>query len=46
MANSKARLFITGKTPGMPMQTGQVEEFAGKPNFVLQPQNNFVFVRS
>ncbi len=35
---------MTGNTPGMPMQTGQVAEFGGRPNFVLQPQNSFVCV--
>jgi hypothetical protein len=35
---------MTGSTPGMPMQMGQVAELGGKPNFVLQPQKSFVLV--
>jgi hypothetical protein len=37
---------MTGNTPGMPMQMGQVAELGGNPNCVLQPQNNFVRVSS
>ena len=33
---------MTGSTPGMPMQTGQVAELGGRPNCVLQPQNSLV----
>jgi hypothetical protein len=43
-ASSKACRFITGSTPGMPMQIGHVAEFGASPNSVLQPQNNFVRV--
>ena len=46
IANSNACLFITGKTPGIPMQTGQVEELGASPNLVLQPQNSLVLVIS
>jgi hypothetical protein len=38
--------FITGKTPGMPMQIGQVAEFGGNPKRVLQPQKSLVAVSS
>ena len=41
---SNAERFITGNVPGIPRHTGHVAEFGGKPNFVEQPQNNFVRV--
>ena len=44
--SSKARRFMTGSTPGMPKQTGQVAELGGRPNSVVQPQNSLVFVSS
>jgi hypothetical protein len=44
MANSTTFLFNTGKTPGMPRQTGQVWLFGAAPNLVEQPQNIFVSV--
>ena len=31
-ASSKARRFMTGSVPGMPMHTGHVAELGGKPN--------------
>ncbi len=37
---------MTGKTPGMPIHTGQVAELGGKPNLVLQPQKSLVRVKS
>jgi len=40
----KRRRFITGSTPGMPMQTGQVAVLGGRPNFVLHPQNSLLSV--
>lgn len=39
MAYSTARRLMTGSTPGIPRQMGQVCVFGGSPNFVLQPQN-------
>ena len=36
--------FNTGKTPGMPRQTGQVCEFGASPNFVPHAQKIFVAV--
>src|SRR5208282_600987 len=45
-ARSKARRFMTGRTPGIPVQTGHVAELGGRPNCVLQPQNSLVQVRS
>src|SRR3990172_1150909 len=44
IANSRAFLFRTGRTPGMPMHTWQVWEFGSEPNFVEQPQNILVSV--
>jgi hypothetical protein len=32
---------MTGRTPGIPMQIGQVELLDGRPNSVLQPQKSF-----
>ena len=46
IASSNALRFITGNTPGIPRQTGQVAEFGGKPNWFRQPQNSFVRVSS
>jgi len=39
-----ASRFITGKLPGIPMQTGQVCVLGGAPNFVLQRQKSFDWV--
>jgi hypothetical protein len=36
--------FMTGKLPGMPMQTGHVCVFGSAPKLVLQRQNNLVSV--
>ena len=41
MPNSIARRLITGSTPGMPRQTGQVWVLGGAPKVVAQPQNIF-----
>jgi len=38
-ANSTARLFMTGSTPGMPRHMGQTFVFGGAWNRVLQLQN-------
>src|SRR5262247_4011127 len=38
--------FRTGRTPGMPRQTGQTWVFGDAPNFVGQPQKIFESVRS
>jgi hypothetical protein len=46
MANSTTFLFSTGRAPGIPRQTGQVCELGSAPNFVEQPQNILVSVRS
>jgi hypothetical protein len=43
-AKLKAFQFMTGRTPGIPMHTGHVEELAGLPNSVLHPQKSFVRV--
>jgi hypothetical protein len=45
-AISTASPLMTGKDPGSPRQTGHTFVFGGCPKFVLQPQNNFVFVSS
>ena len=39
MANSTARLFTTGKTPGMPRQMGHTCVFGAAPNDAAHPQN-------
>jgi hypothetical protein len=44
MANSTTFLFNTGKTPGMPKQTGHVWLLGAPPNLVEQPQNILVSV--
>ena len=46
MPNSMARRLMTGRTPGMPWQTGHVWWFGGAPKVVAQPQNIFERVRS
>src|SRR5271157_2239497 len=46
IANSTARLFRTGKAPGMPRQTGHTLVFGGAPKLVGHPQKIFVFVAS
>ena len=43
---SNAVRFMTGRTPGIPKQTGQTCELGGAPNLVLHPQKSFDFVRS
>ena len=44
--SSKARRFITGSVPGMPVQTGQVCVFGAAQKRVLQPQNSLLCVAS
>src|SRR5439155_15279756 len=46
MPNSTARRLITGRTPGIPWQTGYVWLLGTAPNVVAQPQNIFERVRS
>src|SRR5437868_8599874 len=46
MANSTARLLMTGSEPGSPRQTGQMLVLGSSPKALRQPQNNLVSVRS
>ena len=46
MASSMAFLLVTGRTPGWPVQTGQILVLGVAPNLVEQPQNILLSVKS